>query len=304
MTGLIKQNKVTSSCFYRIHPYVSFLYFLVAMVLIMFSMHPVILVTGFLFSFVYSIVLGGRRQLLMNLKLLPVALLVCVINPLFNHQGVTILCYMNQNPITLESILFGLMSGLMIYDILLYFQIFHQIVTEDKLICIFAKFFPIGSLLLTMAFRFVPMYRKQYRNVQRAQKCIGQDDHSGNILTRIIHGVANISALITWCLENAIESSDSMKSRGFTLKGRTYYKNNRLTRLDKSYLIIELSMVVILVVGSILKVFYVNFFPVYHYANTNPYQMVFYVLWVVFCFLPYWMDKKEELAWHISKQKI
>lgn len=304
VSGLMTQSRLKRSRFFRIHPYVSFLYFLVVIILIMFSMHPVILTIAFLTSFLYSVYLGGRKQLIMNGKLLPIALMVCLINPLFNHQGVTILCYMNNNPITLESILFGLMSGLMIYDMILYFQIFHMIVTEDKLICIFSRLLPIGSLLLTMAFRFVPMYRKQYQNIERAQKCIGQDAKSGNPLLRIMNGISLISALITWCLENAIETSDSMKARGFTLKGRTYYQNDRMTYLDWKYFWGEVGLVLLILIGLFTSYYTVHYFPSIIYPRRLMHGLVYYLIFTLFCLIPFLMDIKEELLWHILRQKI
>lgn len=64
----------------------------------------------------YSIYLKGRKTVKVFLiGMLPVCLLTMVMNPLFSHAGATMLFYMrNGNPVTLESIVYGLASGLML----------------------------------------------------------------------------------------------------------------------------------------------------------------------------------------------
>lgn len=53
------------------------------------------------------------------------------------------------------------------------------------------------------------------------------------LFDRIHAGLNMLSILITWALENAIETSDSMRSRGYGLKGRTAFSIYHFTRKDK-----------------------------------------------------------------------
>ncbi len=55
----------------------------------------------------------------------------------------------------------------------------------------------------------------------------------GNLFRRIRYGLNILSILITWALENAIETSDSMKSRGYGLPERTAFSIYRFTNRDK-----------------------------------------------------------------------
>ncbi len=74
----------------------------------MFSLHPVILAVSFVSGFCYSVLLNGRKALRFSLAvLLPTAFAVALLNPLFNHAGATILFYLNENPVTLESMEYG-----------------------------------------------------------------------------------------------------------------------------------------------------------------------------------------------------
>ena len=46
------------------------------------------------------------------------------------------------------------------------------------------------------------------------------------------NAVKILSIMITWSLENAIETADSMKSRGHGLKGRTSYSLYKFDKRD------------------------------------------------------------------------
>ena len=50
---------------------------------------------------------------------------------------------------------------------------------------------------------------------------------------KIRYALNMVSILVTWALENAIETADSMKSRGYGLRGRTAFSIYRFNRRDK-----------------------------------------------------------------------
>ena len=77
-----------SSC----HPVTSILFFALVIVYSMLLMHPVYLAVSLAASAAYLISLRGRRGVRFCVGyMLPMALLAAVVNPAFNHAGVTIL---------------------------------------------------------------------------------------------------------------------------------------------------------------------------------------------------------------------
>ena len=98
------------------HPAVSFSYFALVIACAMLLMHPVCLVLSTLGGGWYvARLLGGKGLRRHLLWLLPMALLAAALNPAFVHQGVTILAYLpSGNPLTLESLLYGLAAGAML----------------------------------------------------------------------------------------------------------------------------------------------------------------------------------------------
>ena len=59
----------------------------------------------------------------------------------------------------------------------------------------------------------------------------------GGLRQRIRVGSRTLSIMISWSLENAVETADSMKSRGYSLPGRTAYSRYRWERRDTLSLI-------------------------------------------------------------------
>ena len=117
----------------RYHPLVNFLFFALVLAFTMVLMHPVCLVLSTLGGGWYvARLLGGKGLRRHLLWLLPMALLAAALNPAFVHQGVTIPAYLpSGNPLTLESILYGLAAGAMLCAVVLWFVCFNAVITSD-----------------------------------------------------------------------------------------------------------------------------------------------------------------------------
>ena len=74
-----------------------------------------------------------------------------------------------------------------------------------------------------MALRFVPRFTAQLKVIRSGQKTMGRDVSEGSLFARIATGVNMLSILVTWALENAIETLIPCEGRGYGLKGRTAF---------------------------------------------------------------------------------
>ena len=104
--------------------------------------------------------------------------------------------------------------------------------SSDKVVFLFGRIMPSLSLVISMALRFVPRFSAQMKLVRNAQHTIGRDINEGTLFQKIRNAVKILSIMITWSLENAIETADSMKSRGHGLKGRTSYSLYKFDKRD------------------------------------------------------------------------
>ena len=288
------------------HPIVNFIYFTVILLVSVFFLHPVLLLLSLFSGAAYFLCLKGKKKLISQLPfLLMVFLLPAIINPLFNHQGMTLLFYLrNGNPITLESILYGLEAGVMMTVVLLWFGCFHEVMTSDKLMQLTGKWLPAVSLLFTMTLRFVPEFTTQMKKTAEAQKCVGIDVSSGNLITRIRHGLRVFSITLTWAFEHSIETADSMKSRGYGLPGRSQFVRYRFDRRDRVLLIVVLGLTILFFTSLINGQLQILYFPVFTMNTFDFWAMLAYISYAILCFLPVILHTMEEITWKYTRSKI
>lgn len=292
-----------SNSFKSFHPIINFYYFVVVIFFSMFFMHPIFLSISLICSFIYSVSLKGKKAVKFNvLYLLPLLIITALINPAFNHEGATILFYLKSgNPITLESIIYGIAAAMMFISVILWFSCYNEIMTSDKFIYLWGRIIPGISLIISMVLRFVPKYKAQIKNISNGQKCIGRDVSNGNIITRARNGIKILSIMITWALENAIETADSMKSRGYGLNGRTSFSIFRFDRRDKITLSTMLILTVVILVGSCFGENTIKFFPYIKIKPIGIFSIVVYSSYLLLCIIPVIVDFKEEIKWKYLK---
>ena len=293
-------------CFAHYHPVVNLLYFALVIAFSMLLTHPVAQILALICAVTYAVSVEGKKCALFLLKFcLPMVLLTAFINPAFNHEGATILYYFSSgNPLTLESILYGLSAGAMLVTVILWFSAFSRVMTSDKFIYLFGKVIPALSLVLSMSLRFVPKFKKQTEIVVEAQRCIGRDISTGSLWQRFKTAVVILSIMITWALENAIETADSMKSRGYGLKGRTAFSIYRMDDRDK-YALIWLGFCgLFLTAGVMLSAFGFRYFPSIRYAALDMTTIPFYAVYFGLCITPAVLNFTEERKWKTIYSKM
>ena len=288
------------------HPFNNFLYFALVIGFSLTLSHPLAQGIALICAMTYVISIDGKKSVLFLLKYcLPMVLLTAFINPAFNHEGTTILLYFsNGNPLTLESILYGFSAGAMLVTLLLWFASFNRVMTSDKFIYLFGKVIPALSLVLSMSLRFVPKFKSQMATVTEAQRSIGRDVSSGSLWSRTKTAILIFSIMITWALENAIETADSMKSRGYGLKGRTAFSIYRFDERDKYTLIWFSFCGMFLLSGTLLSAFGFRYFPNVRYAALDMTTIQFYCVYFALCITPVVLNLKEERKWKTLVSKM
>lgn len=287
------------------HPLVNLIYFVFTIGFSCVFMHPVCLAVSLTCGFTYSVMLRGGKAIKTNLMyMLPIMLLTALINPAFNHEGVTILGYLpGGNPLTLEAIVYGLSAAVMLASVICLFSCYNEVMTSDKLIYLFGKVIPALSLIITMTLRFVPRFTAQLRTVTAAQKCIGRDMSQGSAVTRAKNGLAILSIMTTWALENAVETADSMKSRGYGLPGRTAFSVFRFDKRDKTALITVLVLGLYTLIGGALGGMYFRYFPSIKAAELSPFGVSVFAAHLLLCAFPVILEILEVRRWKALKSK-
>ena len=285
--------------FSQMHPIVNFIFFAFVIGFSMFIMNPACLLISLVCALVNALYLNGKKAVRLSvLYLLPTIIIIAIVNPVFNHDGVTMLAYFPwDNPLTLESIIYGIATAVLLSSIVLWFSCFNEVMTSDKFIYLFGRIIPSLSLVLSMALRFVPRFIFQFNVIRNSQKCIGRDISDGKLLQRLKNAAKIISIMISWALENAIETADSMKSRGHGLKGRTAFSIYRFSKRDAAVLSIIIISGVILIIMSVLDVAKFRYFPSVKGNVISAPAIIYYALYFSLMIMPLAINVWEGIKW-------
>lgn len=288
-----------SDCFSSFHPAVTAAWFTVVLGVTMTSFHPVILLVSLLCGLLWAHRLGAAWR--------PVPLLIlfftaAICNPLFTHAGATILWYYpNGNPLTLESILFGLGAGGMLAASLIWLGCLSRVMTADKWMCLLGRGFPALSLLLSMILRALPRNRTRLSQIAQAQRQVGRKVRGKLAAAR--HGMRLLSVLVAWSLEESLTCADSMDGRGYGLPGRTAYTNYILDHRDKRTLAFLAAAGAYLLLMALRGALDWRYYPNVAWGGLDAWSLSAFLAWGALCALPLYLDWKEDQVWKLMRSK-
>ncbi len=281
------------------HPIVNLIYFVFTIGFSCAFLHPACLLISLFCAFSSFILLKGAKALKKSLVyLLPVIIITALLNPLFNHRGVTIICFFpNGNPLTLESLLYGLSASIMLVSVIFWFACFSEVFTSDKFIYLFGKIIPSLSLVLSMTLRFVPLFSSQLKAVTNAQKCLGNDIARGNLIKRIKCGLSILSITITWAFEKSIDTADSMKSRGYGINKRTAFSNFVFRKRDIASLSGIIILALYVLIDSFTDAVSFQYFPYFKGSVFSLYSLSVYTAYFALLIYPVILEVCEVRKW-------
>ncbi len=285
------------------HPIVNFIYFLAVIGLSMFLLHPVCIALSLVSGFIYLGLLGGGKAISKSLIIsIPMILLSGVMNTAFNHEGITIIAHFpNGNPVTLESIVYGLIVGGMIAAVISWFSCYNKTMSEDRFIYLFGRISPQIALIVSMTLRFIPQFTEQFKKVTEAQRCIGRDIKKGKLKNRIKTAAEIMSVMTTWMLERSVTTSDSMRARGYGTKRRTTFSIYRFDKRDIIALIYVILLGTYIVFGIIRGATDFECFP---YLKINMEGIGVYISYFLLLMFPVIIEIKEGWKWKLLRRKI
>lgn len=280
-----------SAAFYRAHPLLNFTYFIFVIGITMFAMHPAFLAASFAVAWMYSVLLRGKKAVRFNcFVLLPAVILMTLFNTLNVHNGVTVLFYLNGNRITLEAIVFGLASAVMVTSVIIWFTCFMTIVTADKFIYVLGRIAPVLALTLSMILRYIPLLKNRFREVAAGQRCMGRGIAGTPWIRRIRQFGKELSILIAWSLEASIESADSMEARGYGLHGRTSFHLFRFAGRERWILAAMLVLGGISAVACAMGELSIYYYPAIVLPRFSAVQTISMVTYVCLMLFPVILD--------------
>lgn len=273
--------------FARYHPAINLLYFTAGAYGDTLFRQPVFLCLSYVCAFLYLLKLRGLRALIPGLGLLPLALLYALWYGSYHHFGLTVLgVNFIGNQVTLESFLCGGTWAMVCVAAVLWMGCVHAVFTTDKIVYLLGRVSPHLSLYLSILLRTVPRLNKQRQRIELAQRGIGRGKGQGNIFQRMRNALRRGSILLTWLIEGIVTTSDSMRCRGCSLRGRTAYSLYRFDGRDRSLVIGLCSLICVLLMALLLDQTMIRFAPQVVMMPITPMSCLFYAAWAALCLLP------------------
>ena len=288
--------------FERCHPAVNFIYFAAVFVGMITFQHPVFLAISFLCAFAYSIKRNGIKALVFNLCLLPLILAFGLYYSSYTHFGMTVLKQnMIGNNMTLESLIYGFVLGVIGVGCCIWFSCVFSVFTTDKVVYLFGKVSPRLSLFLAISLRMIPRIKKEAKRINMAQQGIGKGANQGELWQRVRNCVRIFSMLLTWTIDSLTIASESMRSRGSSLRGRKAFSIYRFDNRDRAYVIGLFLCLTLTMMAVLLGQTDMVYDPMILWVTVNP---VFCIGYGILCLMPLMLELWTEYQFRKARGQL
>lgn len=267
----------------------------------MFVNHPLFLLVACLLLIGVNIVHDrGEALRKWTPMLVGMSALIIFINPFINSRGTTIFFYFRGKQVTLEATIYGVTMALSLVLILLMFISFNLILNGNKFLFVFAKILPKTAFLTMLVIRFVPLLKRRLDEINDVQRIRGMTMSSGSIRERAKNGMVMMQILLTWSLEEAIETADSMKARGYGMGKRSPYVPYKMEARDKGWLTALLFLFTICLAGGFLGYGKIVIYPELGTLQLYPIDWIMLVSLIGLVAFPLLVEGREQLKWKYS----
>ena len=259
------------------HPAVNLVFYVVVFVCTLLFDNPIYVGISFLSAWLNILMLRGKKAWIWNGIILGLAAVFWLIYMFNNHYGMTVLgVNFDGNSITLESVVGATLWSLRLAAVTMWFGCFLITATADKIIYMAGKISPRLSLYIAVALRVIPLGGMRWKKMSVARRGV----------TKSFGVFGRFSMLITWMTEHMAEMAESMRSRGYSLRGRTAYSMYRFDNRDRACVIGIFMCITIIWMAHIFQQTGMIYNPEIIWNRPTNMSVVFYGVYVIFCMIP------------------
>lgn len=290
--------------FERCHPAVNLIFFVTVIFGTITFQHPIYLLVSCLSALAYCTKRNGLKGAVFFVTMLLLTAAYALYYATFHHYGVTNLGVLfTGNKITLESLVYGLVIGICVAGTVIWLSCMFSVFTADKTVYLFGRVSPRLSLLLSVAMRLTPRVKKQAKRINCARRGIGRGAGQGNVFRRMRNGMCIFSMLITWTLEAMATASDSMRSRGSALRGRTAFSVYRFDDRDRAFVIGVFSCLTLILMALLLGQGDMQYNPRIVFPKITVMSYVFLAGYTLLCVMPLALELWTEHSFRSARKR-
>ena len=188
-------------------------------------------------------------------------------------------------------------------SVMLWCKCFSAVMTSDKILCLFGRVMPHLSLTLSMALRFLPLFKRRWHEIRMTQMSMGYHSEK-SVVGRLGNSFRIFSALVSWALEHAVDTGSSMKARGYGLRGRTHFSPFRFAFRDGILSLIAFLMSAGILTGVATGALSFSFYPRVTALQPLSVSWIWFLLFAVLALLPAILEITEALRWKYYRSRI
>ncbi|SEL25900.1 energy-coupling factor transport system permease protein [Ruminococcus sp. YRD2003] len=269
----------------------------------MFCGHPLLMAISLAGAVLFFVVRNGTKHGRSHLFFVLLFAVLALANPLISHNGATVLFVVNDRPVTLEALLYGVNSAAVIVGVLYWFRSLTQIMTSEKVLCVAGTVSPKLALVMSMALRSVPMFARRAKQVSDSQKAMGLYSED-NIIDDIRGRMRVFSIISTWALENGIVTADSMAARGYGTGRRSQLRRFRFTAADAVLMLVTLALLAVTAAAIAADSLAFTFYPRIDINVNGTLGICGAAAYGVLVLLPIFIETEVSLRWRYLQSKI
>lgn len=278
----------------QLHPAVSLILYLALIVLSSACISPILSPVSLISAILASVAVGqGKRFMPMLRLMLPTALVILFVTVLFNGNGVTLLFTVFNKPVTLEAVIYGVLSVISFAAVLLWACLLGNTLGTDEIIYLFGRVSPYSALLTGMVFGLVPTMLSRYDEIRDLRK-------AGTVSKKT--AVGEMTALVFWSLEASLETAASMRSRGHGTGKPVHLTDYRFSQPDIAVAVLFLPLIVLLILAKALGYSY-SVYPIFSLPQAKLQNVMFSAAFCMIMLIPFIHEIWEKIRWNFSMSK-
>lgn len=282
----------------RVHPAIFIVYFLILIIFAFLFNNPYYVITYGILILTLIALQGSISEIKSTTKVfLPVILFITLLNTIFTHVGDTHIYIFGSYYVTLEALVYGVIMAVTFFLVTLTFIAYNTYVSYQDMLYVFSKKYPNLSMIIIMSLRFVPLIQKRSNELLELSKLKNRNEDL-KFTEKTSELIQNLGLVVSWSLEEAMQSASSMKSRGYNITKRTSYLRYDFNKIDVLLTVLILVTATISVYGLYNGVGSIMIYPKFTFTFSqtpfNIYYFAYVVLLLPFIIIEIW----ERILWH------
>jgi|GEM_PF-3249984 len=268
-----------------LHSRTWFIYFVMVILILMTFRHPILLLIGFESGLLWWRILGRKLTAGHVLAALAILGFLTVANPLISSNGATILFYLNGRAITSEALAYGLLFGAVLVCTLLWCVILSEVMTTDRWLNVCGRRFGRTGLVLTMVFRFFPLFSKQWHRIREGQEAL-EGCRPVGLKDTFRRTKRELLCMLTWSLEHGFVTADAMLARGYGAGRRTFFDRENYGRVSVAIAVSLLGVFAAVMIAVISGGMQAQIYPYVRIHAGGGWDILGFAAFFVLCHLP------------------